>query len=342
MFLIKLTLDDRLPEINKYYKSDKLFKGRVPVLIRRGSGILTSVVLCRGFVKETIVPYKIIIHDGKAHMDELLGSALLALHLGEEPESIERMDSQEAAAAVREGNIPPGTYFIDCGLVHDSGRGLYDHHQDRDSDSSALLIFNEFYPHLGGTDLHAYMELVSRVDTRGAMSLDDFDLIGESRDYLSFSQGILLRAFEEDPKLILKIVIAGLDDKISFERVKAEAASWLKADGNIEIQKVGELNVLRYLKKPPSALISPLRSAVGRIVEEYDVAAILSFDNKQPEARTLYRADPGHELVDFSRSEPAQTVFKHPGGFLMKFIPQSDDEWIELIQKSDLSSPTSG
>ena len=44
--------------------------------------------------------YNIITHDGKAHMDELLGSALLALHLGEVPENIERMNAQEAADLV--------------------------------------------------------------------------------------------------------------------------------------------------------------------------------------------------------------------------------------------------
>lgn len=49
--------------------------------------------------------YNIITHDGKAHMDELLGSALLALHLGEVPKNIERMNAQEAADLVSSGNI---------------------------------------------------------------------------------------------------------------------------------------------------------------------------------------------------------------------------------------------
>ena len=280
------------------------------------------------------MPYKIITHNGKAHMDELLGAALLALHIGEEPESIERIDSQEAADIVRGGNIPDNTWFIDCGMVFDSSRRLFDHHQDRDTDSAALLIFNEFFPHLKDTDLHSYMELVSKVDTRGAMSLDDFNSAGESREYLYFSQGIVLKAFAEDPLPILRIFMDGLQDKISFEQAKAEASLYLEADGNIEILSVGGINVLCYLEKPPSELVSPLRSAVGNVVDENEVSAILSFDDKQPEVRTLYRTDYGHDLVDFSKCRPAETVFSHPAGFLLKFIPSDEKEWLELVKQS--------
>ncbi|MEA1910262.1 MAG: MYG1 family protein, partial [Spirochaetota bacterium] len=179
--------------------------------------------------------YTIITHNGKAHMDELLGSALLALHLEEIPENIERMDSQEAADIVEEGNIPENTYFVDCGLALDSERGLFDHHQDRDLDSAVLLIFNEFFSHMKGTKLHDYIKLVSKVDTKGAMSLDDFHLVSESRDYFSFGQRILLKTFENDPMLVLKIFIDGLNDKISFEKLKQKADIWLKEPGNIEI-----------------------------------------------------------------------------------------------------------
>ena len=55
--------------------------------------------------------YKIITHSGKAHMDELLASALLSLHLGETPVSIERIDSQDAARLVEENTIFSGNLF---------------------------------------------------------------------------------------------------------------------------------------------------------------------------------------------------------------------------------------
>lgn len=282
--------------------------------------------------------FKILTHNGKAHMDEVMGSALLALHLGEAPDSIVRMDAQEAAQLVSAGEFPDDTYFIDCGLVYDHSRKLYDHHQDRELDSSALLLFNEFFPHLKDTDLHKYMTLVSRVDTRGPMSLDDFDVISESRDYFTFTNKIILKTFEEDPMLILNIFIAGLKDKIDFEIDRAKASLWLKEKGHVEICSVSGLNILKYMTAPPSELISPLRSAVTDLVDEGNISAILSFDDKQPEVLTFYRTDRGHYLIDFSQCKPAETVFCHQGGFLLKFVAADQEEWAKLLQTSLLSN----
>lgn len=278
--------------------------------------------------------YTIITHDGKAHMDELLGSALLALHLGEVPENIERMNAQDAADLVSSGNISENIYFIDCGLVLDSEKGLFDHHQDRDLDSAVLLIFDKFFSHMKDTELHDYIKLVSKVDTKGAMSLNDFHLVSESREYFSFGQRILLNTFESDPMLVLKIFIAGLDDKISFEKLKQKAAKWLENPGNIEIIDVDHVKVIKYLKRAPSELVSPIRSVISKIVDDNEITAILSFDDKQPDVLTLFRTNPGHNNIDFTKSKPSETIFRHPGGFLMKFIPSDENEWIKLIKES--------
>ncbi|MBI9104936.1 MAG: MYG1 family protein [Spirochaetales bacterium] len=280
------------------------------------------------------MPYKIIIHDGKAHLDELIGSALLSLHLGSEPDSIERIDSRDAEKRVNETPLPGDTYFIDCGMVFDPDRKLFDHHQDKGLDSSALLIFNQFFPHLVDTDLHNFIRLVSKVDTCGAMSLNDFHLMGESKEYFAFSHKILLKTFEDEPGLILKIFMAGLDDKIKFERAKKEAALWLEEPGHIAISQNTGLNIIQYMVKPPSELVSPMRSAITSVVEDNDISAILSFDEKQTDARTFYRTDYGHNHVDFSLSTPSETLFCHPGGFLMKFIPEDSEEWKRLIEES--------
>lgn len=268
-------------------------------------------------------------------MDELLGSALLALHMEEIPESIERMNSQEAAdLASGEKQLSENTYFVDCGLILDSEKGFFDHHQDRDLDSSVLLIFNKYFSHLENTELHEYIKLVSKVDTKGAMSLDDFHLVSESRDYFSFGQRVLLKTFETDPMLVLKIFIAGLDDKISFEKLKQKAAQWLNEPGNIEIIDVEHIKVIKYMKRAPLELTSPIRSEISKIVDANDITAILSFDEKQPDVLTLFRTNFGHDTIDFSKSNPSETIFNHQGGFLMKFIPSNYKEWIKLIKES--------
>ncbi len=267
-------------------------------------------------------------------MDELLGSALLALHLGEAPKQLDRIPPQEAADRVASGEIPENTYFIDCGLVLDEERGLFDHHQDRSLDSAALLIFNEYFPSMKNTELHDYIKLVSKVDTKGAMSLNDFHLVGESRDYFSFGQGVLLTTFQNNPMLVLKIFIAGLDDKISFEKLKQKASEWLDEPGNMEILEINNVKVIRYQEKAPSELVAPLRSVISKIADARNITAILSFDDKQPGVLTLFRTNFGHNSIDFSKSRPSNEVFNHKGGFLMKFIPSNDKEWIRLIKES--------
>ena len=202
------------------------------------------------------------------------------------------------------------------------------------STAQHFLFLMSFFSHLAETDLHNFIKLVSKVDTMGAMSLDDFDLVSESRDYFNFGNKIILQTFEKDPMLILSIVKAGMDDRIQFEIAKAEAALWLKEPGNIEITNISNLNILKYLVAPPSELVSPLRSAIGDVVDENDVSAILSFDDKQPGILTFYRTDYGHDNIDFSKSNPNETIFCHQGGFLMKFRPLDENEWIELVSQS--------
>lgn len=184
------------------------------------------------------------------------------------------------------------------------------------------------------TELHDYIKLVSKVDTKGAMSLDDFHLVSESRDYFSFGQRILLNTFESDPMLVLKIFIAGLDDKISFEKLKQKAAKWLENPGNIEIIDVDHVKVIKYFKRAPSELVSPIRSVISKIVDDNGITAILSFDDKMPDVLTLFRTNPGHNNIDFTKSKPSEAIFRHPGGFLMKFIPSDENEWIKLIKES--------
>ncbi len=278
--------------------------------------------------------YKVITHNGKAHLDELLGCALLALHLGEEPDTIERIDSQEASRIVASGQIPDNTYFIDCGFVLDSGRNLFDHHQDRELDSAALLVFNEFFPQLRSTELYDYIKLVSKVDTKGPMSLDDFEVVSESKDYWSFSQKILLRTFEENPILVVRIFINGLEDKIQFEKAMEEGAQWLEETGNIEIVEIESKKILKYLKKPPTNLVSPIKSVLSKIIDVNEIAAILSFDDKLLDARVLYRTNIGHYEIDFSKSTPTNSIFNHQGGFLLKFVPSHNREWIDLVKES--------
>ena len=134
--------------------------------------------------------------------------------------------------------------------------------------------------------------------------------------------------------LVLRIFVAGLDDKISFEKLKQKADLWLNEPGNIKIIDVDHIKVIKYLKRTPSELVSPIRSAISKVVDDNGITAILSFDDKIPDILTLFRTNFGHDNIDLSKSNPSETIFNHQGGFFMKFKPSDENEWIRLIRES--------
>jgi hypothetical protein len=244
------------------------------------------------------------------------------------------MPATDAAEMVAAGRVPGNTWVVDCGLVFDPARRLFDHHQDGQLPSAALMLFDRFFPELAGTDLHSYFELVSKVDTGGARSLGDFDLVSESRDYWSFTQQLLVRVFEEDPLAVLSIVSRGLSEKIRFEEDKKVAAEWVAFPGRLVTEEIEGITVLAYQEQPPVEVFDGLHGIDRNIIREHGAAVVYGYDKKDPSIRTLYRTDLGHDVIDFSLSEARETLFSHQGGFLLRFRPSDRDEWRRIVAAS--------
>jgi len=288
------------------------------------------------------VPFRIITHNGKAHMDELVAAALLCLTRDRQPDEILRLDSREAEVLVRENTLEEDDWVLDCGMVFDPERRLFDHHQDGELSSSALLIFDHFFPELQESRIHETIQLLSRVDTKGLQSLNDYMNLDESKSYWSFSQKLLTKGFELDPPDTLRMVTEVLKDSLRFERLRNKALLWLDSPEHTEIVNFGPYKVLNYLVLPPEDLVSPLRSADKDLVDELGIIAVASFDDNNTSGKALFRTVHGQDLLDFTRAVPDRTVFCHPGGFLLKFIPSSEDEWKGLLKDSlTPPSPTS-
>jgi len=271
--------------------------------------------------------YIVITHAGKAHIDEILATAALAVYRDEYPLEIRRLDSQLVEKMVSNGVLPENSWVIDCGLVYHPKKRLFDHHQDGKLPSSALMVFSHLFPELEGTYLHKYFELVSKVDTRGARSLSDYGKVSESRDYWGFSQEILTGLFEEYPLKVLDIYARGLKSKIKLEAVKRAASEWVDLPGNVSTEMVMGLRVLNYNKRPPVELFDGLYETD----KKESVAAVYGYDKNDPSVRILYRTDLGHDLLDFSKATPRNVLFNHQGGFLVKFIPTDENEWKKII-----------
>lgn len=280
--------------------------------------------------------YKVITHNGKAHMDELMGIALLAYYKKELPDDIIRIHPEEAAEIVKAGNMEENCYFIDCGLELSPEKKLFDHHHSGDLGCAALLVFEHYFQTLLHSKLHDYIKLVSLVDTKGPGSLDDFKFKSDSIYYFSFPQKIILKEFETDPLLITKIFVNGLISIIEFEKEKVSALEWINKNNHIEIKKIGNINLLKYNTPPPTEIASGVKSADNDIIEMNDIHVVYSYDKDNNDIRTLFRTNNGNEKVDFTKSKVNLTQFCHKGGFLLKFKPKNDSEWINIIEESTL------
>jgi hypothetical protein len=267
-------------------------------------------------------------------MDELLASALLRIHKQEPPSEVERVFSEEAAERVREGQTGPDIYYLDCGLGYDPERNLFDHHQSRDLESAAYLVWEEFFPNLKETDLQDYFKLISRVDNQGPKSLNDFELIDESRFYFTMGQKLILKAFEADPAGVIEHYAAALKDNMAFEKQKSLAREWIEREDNVSVKMIHGCMALQFNKRPPEELIVPVRAVDDEMVDKHKVELIYSFDDRDENARTLFRTFHGHEKVDFTLCHPDNLQFCHQSGFLMKFTPSRKDEWIDLVEQS--------
>lgn len=278
--------------------------------------------------------FRIITHAGKAHLDELVASALLAIVRERQPDEILRQENRETERLIAENLLEEDDWVLDCGMKYDPANRIFDHHHDGTLPSTALLIFNEYFPELKESRLHDSMILLSRVDTGGIQSLNDFGNIDESGSYSSFTQKLLLKGFELDPLDAVRMVSEALKDNIAFEHMRNKALLWLENEEHTEVIESGGLKVLCYRVSPPEELASALRSADKEMVDQLKIEAVLSFDEKNPAGRALYRTGHGMDVLDFTQCKPAKTIFCHPGGFLLKFEPSSEDEWRTLFSDS--------
>lgn len=280
--------------------------------------------------------YTVITHNGKAHIDEVMGIALLVNKMGCLPHEIIRIHPDEAVEWIKRGQIGSTTYYIDCGYIFDPEKNIFDHHHEKDLESSAYLIFNHFYKELSNSKLSDYISILSKVDTQGPKSLDDFSKDSETLLYFSFIHKLLVRQFETRPMEVIEIISNGITDIINFEVDREIAKKWLEKPENIKISTIGNLNVLEYLNDPPEHLSKAVKSADGELIDRELIDIIYSFDREDKSIRTLFRTLVGHDKVDFNRATVSHIKFSHKGGFLLKFIPASSDEWIKIIDQSEI------
>jgi len=104
--------------------------------------------------------------------------------------------------------------------------------------------------------------------------------------------------------------------------------------GDVVTEEVMGLAVLNYKERPPIKLFDGLHEIYRDIIEQDSASVVYGHDRNDPSARTLYRTDFGHDVLDFSRANPRNVLFNHQSGFLVKFIPTDANEWKRILASS--------
>ena len=276
--------------------------------------------------------YGVITHSGKAHIDEILAIATLAVFKNEAPDKILRLLETEIQAAIdkEDGEL----WVIDCGLRYDPEKRFFDHHHDGNLESAAQLVFHHCFPELEDSSLGEYFRLVSQVDTKGLLSLGEGDSGSDFVLYWSMLHQMLVKEFESHPYPVIELVSRGLSKKMDFEKTIKAAEEWLLAEQHLVKVDVDGITALEYREKPPAELLEGLKNLDQLYAEKQKALAIYGFDKNNQEVRTLYRTDAGHTILDFTRATFSKAFFVHQNGFLARFQPEDDQEWRRILSQS--------
>lgn len=277
--------------------------------------------------------YTVITHNGKAHIDEIVAIALLAVFRKKNPYKIKRVNHEVAFKFISRGLVSPNLYYIDCGGEFNIDKRIFDHHHDN-IPSSAKLVFDTYFPELKNSELDQFISKLSDIDNYGPKQLNDFNINSESINYFRYPTKLLIRLFEDNPILIINVFKEAIGKNISEILLKEKARQWLFKNNNTEIFTYKSLKILIYKKPPEYSISSYVKSLDGEIIDKFDIDITYSFDKDNNNIRTLFRTFKGDNKVNFNLVESIEPFFSHKSGFLYKFIPKSEKDWLTIIDEA--------
>ena len=250
---------------------------------------------------------KIVVHGGKAHMDDIMACAM-AFSFGVPHDApIERRNPKP------EDLDDLTTLVLDVGGVHDPARLDFDHHQRsrEDEPKCAYRLFAEWL----GVD-----EEMRRL-CPWYSAWNDIDVLGpyQTAARLGAPSGALagfvsnplgdwvIRRFVDDPTLRRKLTIT-LANELDLTR-----RCWLEMGPKVKLLEIASLPVADFTE----CLAEEISRCSEAWAHEHHPACLLLRDSRG-EGYTLLRHDDDPRL-DFSRcAGKPYTLFAHPGGFTLK------------------------
>jgi len=268
---------------------------------------------------------EVLVHGYQAHLDEVMAATLIAIHTDYE------------VNITRDSNIKNTDgfdYILDTGMKFD-GIKFFDHHQDDENvngKSAAGLVYDTFFSHIKG-DLETLVERINFQDNNGLSAYAE--TIGSDSKtltpLLTIEKG-LVKLFETQPDMVINTIMVPMVKGIIDNYIATEKAKQFIEDNSI-IEHIGNVNVLKLTKKFDGPAYVLNMSQVD-YVDQNDIHVVYSYDDRTA-GRVLFRTHRGEsQNIDFTKSTPADTVFIHKAGFMCKFNPATDTEYIQLIKQS--------
>jgi len=278
-------------------------------------------------------PRKIIVHDGPAHLDDVLAVALALGYFGRLPVERREPSGEELS--------DPEVLVLDVGGRHQPELGNFDHHQQKpESPEQARAAFALLAESLGLDEMLAGNPWYRAVNINDCLGpLQAARVLGLERlpKELVNPLGVaLVELFAAGPEQVVLDVLERIGRKMIDE---SRRAAWFLPELRDRLRVVEVGGVKGVLLSGPALedgwqvrLLEEEMERLGEQVGEKVAFSVVA--DQKGEGWAVYRRD-DHPALDFSvlGGDP-RVLFAHPAGFMVKtreLIPEG--ELLELIGK---------
>ncbi len=241
----------------------------------------------------------IITHDGLFHGDEVMAVAMIKFHLGSDIDVVRTRDIQ----TITDGLNDVDTFVIDVGGIYDPSRKAFDHHQDRNLDSSVKLVAD----YLFGTIYPEWLEFISSI----VEGINYQDLNGPEKSRFSFSTYITSFNHSTD-------VYSQQNDDCFMEAVEV-------CFNLLNKEKVAFGYFMNSVHRVHEAMINSKGQVI--VLESFERALLTTVGkSKRPLKRAIWRESEGcfvvRDLTELEepilKHDDSDIIFVHNGGFMGK------------------------
>ena len=282
-------------------------------------------------------------HSGRAHLDELVGIALLiikwAIECGDSVKDLnpENIEINRVSSSELPDHLGPNDYIVDTGLKYD-GAHKFDHHQMTEQICAAHLVARKFFPEL--LEDYQWSAVIHAMDTIDCQGMHAYELKhGVKAHPLLAHAWLFTDLFKEDPLYAALAYARGLETKIRYLRVDVpEAITWVKNHQKImrvELSSGSFINAVVFYKdfRLDHIDASAYTSAERAFCREWGVRVICGWDHQSDPGtvRSVYRVANRDGLLNFNKCKSEKITFASE---IKACFPDKSMDWKAVVREA--------